>query len=72
MAALLGHLGEFNEGQEDWSQYAERVGHYLAANGIEGASKQRFVFLVRGHTSCWVAWCNPRNPEKSGSVGEVF
>ena len=34
MASYIGHVGEFVEGCEDWSQYAERLGHFMAANGI--------------------------------------
>ena len=32
--ALFGQLGKFVEGQEECQQYAERMGHFLAANGV--------------------------------------
>ena len=30
----IGHTGKFEEFREDWAQYAEKVGHFLVANGI--------------------------------------
>lgn len=45
MAALFGQVGEFVEGQEEWLQYAERLGHYLAVNDIEGAERKRSLLL---------------------------
>ena len=38
-------MGEFEEGREEWTQYAERPGHFLKANGITGGDKKRAVFL---------------------------
>ncbi len=45
MAALYGHVGEYVEGQEEWRQYAERMQHYFAANGVENADKKRAILL---------------------------
>ena len=45
MSALLGQIGEFVEGQEEWSQYAERIDHFFIANGVTDADKKRAVFL---------------------------
>ena len=39
MAALIGQVGEFVEGKEEWSQYVERVEHYFVANDIVAAEK---------------------------------
>ena len=45
MAVQFGHVGEFEEGREEWTQYAERLGHFLTANGITDGDKKRAVFL---------------------------
>ena len=45
MAALYGHIGEFVETQEVWCQYAERIQHYFAANGVTDAERKRAIFL---------------------------
>ena len=42
MAAYIGSIGEYREGKEEWSQYAERLNHFLSANGIE----KKDVFLT--------------------------
>ena len=44
MSALLGQIREFVEGQEEWSQYAERIDHFIA-NGVTDADRKRAVFL---------------------------
>eukprot|EP00731_Ephydatia_muelleri_P017107 Em0010g205a len=36
---------EYVEGEEDWSQYVERLGHFFGANGVSDASKKRSVLL---------------------------
>ena len=45
MATLVGHIGPFVEGQEEWPQYAERVEHFFKANGIDGDEKRLTAFL---------------------------
>ena len=45
MAALYGHIGEFVETQEEWRQYAERIQHYFAANGVTDAERKSAIFL---------------------------
>ena len=29
---LFGAVGEFVEGEEDWAQYVERIGHFIRAH----------------------------------------
>ena len=41
MAARIGSIGEFHE----WTQYAERLHHFLTANGISDANRKRVVLL---------------------------
>lgn len=43
--ASFGNIGEYHEGREDWKQYAERLEHFLAANGITNADRKMSVFL---------------------------
>ena len=44
--ATIGRIEEFREEKEDWDQYAERLDHFFAANGIRDADKKRSVFLT--------------------------
>ena len=44
--ATIGRIEEFREEKEDWDQYAERLDHFFAANGIRDADKNRSVFLA--------------------------
>ena len=46
MEAQIGNIGEYEEGREDWTQYAERLDHFLAANGITDAAKKKAAFLA--------------------------
>ena len=41
----FGTVGNYGEGREKWSQYAERLGHFLLANGITDDDRRRAVFL---------------------------
>ena len=45
MAVQFGHVGEFEEGRKEWTQYAERLGHFLTVNEITNGEKKRAVFL---------------------------
>lgn len=44
--ALIGSIGEFDESRETWPQYAKRLTHFLAANGITTAAKKTSAFLA--------------------------
>ena len=43
--AKHGSVGEYRPETEDWTVYAERVGHYFTANDITDDSKKRAIFL---------------------------
>ena len=43
--AKHGSVGEYRPETEDWTVYAERVGHYFTANDITNDSKKRAIFL---------------------------
>ena len=45
MAAYIGSIGEYMEGKEEWSQYAERLDQFLSAIGIAD-KKKKDVFLA--------------------------
>ncbi len=45
MAAVFGQVGEYCEGQEEWPQYVERLGHFPTANGIAEEARKKAVFL---------------------------
>ena len=66
MAALVGHIGPFVEGQEEWSQYAERVEHFFTANGIEGDDKCLAAFLLVIGPQVYKLWANLVAPKKPG------
>ena len=44
--AKIGRIKEFCEDKEEWSQYAERLEHFFAANGITSNDKKHSVFLT--------------------------
>ena len=44
--ATVGRIEEFREEKEEWTQYAERLEHFFAANGITNNDKKRSVFLT--------------------------
>ena len=46
MATSVGSVWEFDPDLEDWMQYAERLGHYLTANGIDEVGRKRAVLLT--------------------------
>jgi len=48
MAVFFGSIGEFREGKEEWSQYAECLDYFLLANGIEDAKKKDIFLAVIG------------------------
>ena len=44
--ATQGSMEAFNPQAEDWTIYAERLQHYLVANGVEDADKKRAILLT--------------------------
>ena len=45
MAQVLGQVGPYCEGKEDWACYVERLEQFFIANDITDAPKIRAVFL---------------------------
>ena len=46
MAALFGRISEFDPEREEWSQYAQRLTHFFAANGVEDETKKKEILLA--------------------------
>ena len=46
MASLYGTVGPFNDEEETWTQYVERLEQYFIANEVEDDKKQRAIFLI--------------------------
>eukprot|EP00731_Ephydatia_muelleri_P012378 Em0006g1272a len=44
--AFFGAVGEYVEGEEDWSQYVERLGHFFGANGVNDARPKAYQTLA--------------------------
>ena len=42
--ATIGRIKEFHDEKEDWDQYAERLEHFFAANGITEAERSFLCF----------------------------
>ena len=64
--ALFGQLGEFVEGQEEWQQYAEHMGHFLAANGVTTEERKCSIFLLVIGTKTYKLLCSLVSPNKPG------
>ena len=43
---LHGIVGPFDPAQEEWCEYAERLGHYFVANDIAAVEKKRAILLT--------------------------
>lgn len=66
MAALIRQVGEFIEGKEEWSRYAERMEHYFVANDVAGTEKKRAVFLSLIGPQCYKLVASLVAPAKPG------
>ncbi len=45
MMSLLGTICKFDENEEDYISYAERIEQYFLANDIDDATKKRAIFV---------------------------
>ena len=66
MATLVGHIGPFVEGQEEWPQYTERVEYFFTANGIEGDDNRLAAFLSIIGPQTYTLLANLVAPKKPG------
>ena len=44
--ALHGHIQEFNNDNESWADYKERLDQYFVANDITDAGKMKAIFIT--------------------------
>ena len=45
-ASSFGQMGEFELGRETWTEYQERLGFFMVANGITDAQRQKAVLIT--------------------------
>jgi len=43
---MIGPIGEVGPAQEQWTQYTERLSHFLTANGITEEERKKAVLLT--------------------------
>ena len=66
--ATYGNVGEFKESEESWTQYAERLEQYFAANEIKDAKKQRAILLSVCGSKTYGLIRDLLQPQKPGDV----
>ena len=66
--ATYGNVGEFKESEESWTQYAERLEQYFAANEIKDAKKQRAILLSVCGSKTYGLIRDLLQPQKPGNV----
>lgn len=66
--ATYGTVGEFKESEESWTQYAERLEQYFAANEIKDAKKQRAILLSVCGSKTYGLIRDLLQPQKPGDV----
>ena len=43
---LIGRIGEYEQGKEEWTPYYERLEYYFAANGVLEETKKKSIFFI--------------------------
>ena len=66
--ATFGNVGEFKETEESWTQYAERLEQYFAANEIKDEKKQRAILLSVCGSKTYGLIRDLLQPKKPGDV----
>lgn len=51
--AKHGSIGEYKPESDDWTAYAEQVGHYFTENDIIDKGKKRAIFLSVWSVNLW-------------------
>lgn len=64
--ATYGKIEAFDEGNEEWSQYVERLGHYFLANDIANQDKKRAIYLSVCGSKVYKLMCDLLAPAKPG------
>ena len=66
MAGLIGRIGEYEQGKEEWTQYCERLEYYFAANGVLEEAKKKSIFLTVIGSSSYKLLRSLISPQKPG------
>ena len=66
--ATLGKIGEFQLSVEDWTQYAERLEFFFAANSTTTAEKKYATFLAVVGPTTYKLFRSMLAPNKPGEV----
>lgn len=66
--AMFGAISEFVEGDEDWTEYEERLGHFFSANDITEEAKKRSILLSVCGAKTYKLIRNLTTPRKPGEV----
>ena len=66
--AMFGAISEFVEGNEDWTEYEERLGHFFSANDITEEAKKRSILLSVCGAKTYKLIRNLATPRKPGDM----
>ena len=66
MAALFGRISKFDPEREEWTQYAQRLTHFFAANGVDNAAKKKEILLAMIGPATFKLLTNLVVPEEPG------
>lgn len=66
--AMFGTIGKFMEGDEDWIEYEERLGHFFLANGIMEEDKKPSILLIVCGAETYKLIRNLATPWKPGEI----
>ena len=68
MASTIGKVGPFDDKQEEWDHYIERLGFFFSANKITDAGQKRAVLLTVCGPQTYKLIRNLVAPEQTGVV----
>ena len=66
MASIIGSVSPFNETEDTWQAYAERLEHFILANEIDSEAKKRAVLLSSMGVKPYKLLSNLVAPRKAG------
>ena len=66
MASIIGSVSPFNETEDTWHAYAERLYHFFLANEIDSEAKKRAVLLSSMGFELYKLLSNLVAPRKAG------
>ena len=63
---MLGHIEEFDDNKDDWSQYVEHLEHFFFKNSLQDEGKKRAVFLSVMGAAMYKVFRRIVTPDKPG------